>query len=121
MSEPGTAQPGTEPWRRAEASRLIEFGRAAALPDGGFGWLDVDGAIDPAQPRPLYINARMTYVFALAHLAGVAGADALAASGLDGLAGRYADRKHGGWFASLRPARNAPHPTQATHPHAPVS
>ena len=34
MSEPGTA-----PWRRAEASRLIAFGRAAALPDGGFGWL----------------------------------------------------------------------------------
>ena len=80
MSEPGTAQPGTEPWRRAEASRLISFGRAAALPGGGFGWLDVDGGIDPAQPRPLYINARMTYVFALAHLDGVAGADALAAA-----------------------------------------
>jgi sulfoquinovose isomerase len=120
MSEPGTAQPGTEPWRRAEASRLIEFGRAAALPDGGFGWLDVDGAIDPAQPRPLYINARMTYVFALAHLAGVAGADALAASGLDALAGRYADRKHGGWFASLDPAGNVLDATKANYAHAHV-
>ena len=120
MSEPGTAQPGTEPWRRAEASRLIEFGRAAALPDGGFGWLDVDGAIDPAQPRPLYINARMTYVFALAHLAGVAGADALAASGLDALAGRYADREHGGWFASLDPAGNVLDATKANYAHAHV-
>ena len=110
MSEPGpgeqqgTGQPGTGLWREAEASRLIEFGRAAALPDGGFGWLCTDGRIDPAQPRPLYINARMTYVFALAHLTGVAGAGALAASGLDALASRYADREHGGWFASLDPA-----------------
>ncbi len=59
MSEPGTA-----PWRRAEASRLIAFGRAAALPDGGFGWLGVNGEIDVTQPCPLYVNARMTYVFA---------------------------------------------------------
>ena len=42
MSEPGTAE-----WRRAEASRLIAFGRAAALPGGGFGWLDAHGDIDP--------------------------------------------------------------------------
>src|ERR1700761_3822213 len=108
MSEPGSAR-----WRRAETSRLIEFGRAAALPDGGFGWLDVTGGIDPAQPRPLYINARMTYVCALAHLAGVAGADALAASGLDALAGRYADGANGGWFASLDPAGNVLDTTKA--------
>src|SRR5258708_29305504 len=120
MSEPGTAQPGTEPWRRAEASRLLSFGRAAPLPDGGFGWLDVNGGIDPAQPRPLYINARMTSVFALAHLAGVAGADALAASGLDALAGRYADREHGGFFASLDPTGNILDTTKANYAHAHV-
>ena len=77
MSEPGTA-----PWRRAEASRLLDFGRGAELPDGGFGWLGDDGAVDPAQPCPLYINARMTHVFALAHLQEAAGADSLAASGI---------------------------------------
>src|SRR5436309_1393855 len=120
MSEPGTVQPGTEPWRRAEASRLISFGRAAALPGGGFGWLDVDGGIDPAQPRPLYLNARMTYVFALAHLDGVAGADTLAASGLDALAGRYADREHGGFFASLDAAGNVLDATKANYAHAHV-
>jgi mannose/cellobiose epimerase-like protein (N-acyl-D-glucosamine 2-epimerase family) len=113
MSEPGTAE-----WRRAEASRLIEFGRAAALPDGGFGWLGTNGEIDVTQPRPLYINARMTYVFALAHLNGVAGADALAASGIDALLGRYADREHGGWFASLDPAGNVSDATKANYAHA---
>ncbi|HEY1319233.1 MAG TPA: AGE family epimerase/isomerase [Streptosporangiaceae bacterium] len=118
--QPGTGQPGTAPWREAEASRLIEFGRAAALPDGGFGWLGTDGRIDPAQPRPLYINARMTYVFALAHLTGVAGAGALAASGLDALASRYADREHGGWFASLDPAGTVLDTAKANYAHAHV-
>ena len=115
MSEPGTA-----PWRQAEASRLLAFGRAAALSDGGFGWLDVNGGIDVTQPRPLYINARMTYVFALAHLAGVAGAEALAASGLNALASRYADGEHGGWFASLDPAGNVLDTTKANYAHAHV-
>src|SRR2546430_14507297 len=116
--QPGTVPPGSGPWREAEASRLIEFGRASALPDGGFGWLGTDGRIDPAQPRPLYINARMTYVFALAHLTGVARAGALAASGLDALASRYADREHGGWFASLDPAGDGLDTAQANHAHA---
>ena len=95
MSEPGTA-----PWRRAEASRLIEFGRAAALADGGFGWLGANGEIDVTQPRPLYINARMTHVFALAHLDGVAGAE------------------NGGWFSSLGPSGNVIDSTKANYAHA---
>src|SRR4030088_1296923 len=53
MSEPGTAE-----WRRTEASRLITFGRAAALADGGFGWLGANGEIDATQPCPLYLNSR---------------------------------------------------------------
>ncbi len=110
MSEPGTA-----PWRRAEASRLIAFGRAAALPDGGFGWLGVNGEIDVTQPCPLYVNSRMTYVFALAHLNGVAGADALAASGLGALADRYADGEYGGWVsASTYPGTSSIPPRRTT-------
>ena len=96
MSEPGTA-----PWRQAEAGRLLAFGRGAALPGGGFGWLGADGAVDETQPCPLYMNARMTHVFALAHLQGAAGAGSLAASGLSAFAGRYADRANGGWFSSV--------------------
>ncbi len=113
MSEPGTAE-----WRRAEASRLIEFGRAAALPEGGFGWLGANGEIDMTQPRPLYVNARMTYVFALAHLAGVADADALAASGLVALVSRYADGENGGWFSSLDLSGNVIDSTKANYAHA---
>jgi mannose/cellobiose epimerase-like protein (N-acyl-D-glucosamine 2-epimerase family) len=95
------SEPGTAPWRQAQASRLIAFGRGAALPDGGFGWLGADGTVDETQPCPLYINARMTHVFALAHLQGVAGAAALAASGLDAFTRRYADHANGGWFSSV--------------------
>lgn len=115
MSEPGSA-----PWRRAEAGRLIEFGRAAALPRGGFGWLSSRGDIDTAQPCPLYLNARMTYVFTLAHLEGVAGADALAASGLQALADRYADREHGGYYASIDVSGQVTDATKANYAHAHV-
>jgi sulfoquinovose isomerase len=112
--------PGTAPWRQAEASRLIAFGRGAALPDGGFGWLGVDGTVDETQPCPLYINARMTYVFALAHLQGVAGADALAASGLGAFARRYADRANGGWFASTARSGQVIDSAKANYAHAHV-
>jgi sulfoquinovose isomerase len=114
------SEPGSAPWRRAEASRLIAFGRAAALAGGGFGWLGVNGEIDVTQPCPLYVNARMTHVFALAHLDGVAGADSLVASGLGALAGRYADGENGGWFASIDLSGNVIDATKANYAHAHV-
>ena len=121
VSDPGTAsEPGTAPWRRDEASRLIAFGRGAALAGGGFGWLGSDGTVDQAQPCPLYINARMTHVFALAHLAGVAGADSLAASGLDAFAARYADRVNGGWFSSVSVSGQVIDSGKANYEHAHV-
>jgi mannose/cellobiose epimerase-like protein (N-acyl-D-glucosamine 2-epimerase family) len=113
MSEPGTA-----PWRRAEASRLIAFGRGAALADGGFGWLGAHGEVDPAQPRPLYVNSRMTYVFALAHLDGVAGAGSLAASGLGALVSRYADAENGGWFSAVDLSGHVIDATKTNYAHA---
>jgi mannose/cellobiose epimerase-like protein (N-acyl-D-glucosamine 2-epimerase family) len=115
MSEPGTA-----PWRRAEASRLLTFGRGAELPDGGFGWLGDDGAVDPAQPCPLYINARMTHVFALAHLQGAAGADSLAASGIAAFASRYADTANGGWFTATDRCGRVIDSAKANYAHAHV-
>jgi mannose/cellobiose epimerase-like protein (N-acyl-D-glucosamine 2-epimerase family) len=113
VNEPGTAQ-----WRRAETSRLITFARGAALAGGGFGWLGANGEIDVTQPRPLYINARMTYAFALAHLDGVAGADSLAASGLQALASRYADDENGGWFSALGPSGKVTDSVKANYAHA---
>jgi sulfoquinovose isomerase len=120
VSEPGTAQPGTPPWREAEASRLLAFGRGAALPGGGFGWLGADGVLDETQPCPLYINARMTHVFALAHLQGVPGADVLAASGLDAFGSRYADPVHGGWFSSVAVSGEVLDPVKMNYAHAHV-
>jgi len=117
------SEPGSEPWRRAEAARLIDFGRGAALPGGGFGWLDDQGRIDETKPCPLYLNARMTHVFALAQLSGADGTDgaqALAASGLQALATRFADREHGGWFASLDLSGQVTDATKMNYAHAHV-
>ena len=112
------SEPGTEEWRRAEASRLIAFGRAAALPGGGFGWLDGHGRVDQAQPRPLYLSARMIHVFALAYLAGDPSARPLADSGLAALTSGYADEANGGWFASLDFAGRVTDPTKDNYAHA---
>ncbi len=102
------------------SGRLIDFGRGAELPDGGFGWLGDDGTVDPTQPCPLYINARMTHVFALAHLQGVAGADSLAASGIAALGRRYADRVNGGWFTATDRSGQVIDSTKANYAHAHV-
>jgi sulfoquinovose isomerase len=122
--EPETQEPGTQEWRRTEARRLIAFGRASALPGGGFGWLDGDGVVEVAQPRPLYLSARMIHVFALAQLAGDAGtqyvqaASELAASGLSDLVRRYADGEHGGWFSQLDFAGRVTGTTKENYAHA---
>jgi sulfoquinovose isomerase len=114
------SEPGSEPWRRAEADRLIDFGRGAVLPGGGFGWLDDHGQIDATKPCPVYVNARMTHVFSLAHLTGTDGTQALAAWGVQALATRYADREHGGWFASLDAAGQVTDATKMNYAHAHV-
>jgi sulfoquinovose isomerase len=114
------SEPGTAPWRRVEQSRLIAFGRGAALPDGGFGWLGANGEVDETRPCPLYVNARMTYVFALAHLQGVAGAGSLAASGLSAMLSRYADHTNGGWFSSVARSGQVIDSTKTNYAHAHV-
>jgi sulfoquinovose isomerase len=112
------SEPGSEPWRRAEATRLISFGRGALLPGGGFGWLDDHGHIDETKPCPLYLNARMTYVFALAHLQGEPGAESLATAGIRALASRYADRENGGWFSAIDLSGQVVDATKANYAHA---
>jgi len=109
--------PGSAGWRRREVDKLLAFGRSAALPRGGFGWLGADGAVDVGQPCPLYINSRMTYVFALAHLAGVPGAEPLAAAGIQALLDRYADTASGGWFASVDVSGRVTDTTKSNYAH----
>ena len=50
----------------------------------------------------------------------MAGADALAASGLAALASRYADGENGGWFSSLDPSGQVIDSTKANYAHAHV-
>jgi len=114
------SEPGTAPWRRVEASRLLKFGRGAELPDGGFGWLGDDGTVDRTRPCPLYINARMTHVFALAHLQGVAGTDSLAASGIAAFTSRYSDSANGGWSTATDRSGRVIDSAKANYAHAHV-
>jgi mannose/cellobiose epimerase-like protein (N-acyl-D-glucosamine 2-epimerase family) len=111
-------EPGTPGWRADEAHRLLRFGRAGALPSTGFGWLDTRGALDPLRSRPLFLNARMTYVFALAGLGGEEGAAALSASGVSALSTRYADERNGGFFAELGPDDRVSDSAKMNYAHA---
>ncbi len=78
---------------QAERDRLLAFARGARHPDGGFAWLRNDGTPDLERPRELWINARMTHVFAQA------GDEELTAHGLEALRGAFRDAEHGGWFS----------------------
>jgi len=88
---------GATGWRRERLEDLLVFAAGAALPAGGFGWLDDAGEVDGARPRELWINARMTYVFSLGALT-VGGHNAeLAAHGVAALDTTFRDRTRGGW------------------------
>ncbi len=88
-------------WLEAEVDRLLQFGRAARHPDGGFAWLDDDGVPELDRPVELWVTCRMTHVYALGHLMGRPGCADLADHGVDALQGRFRDASHGGWFAQV--------------------
>src|SRR4051794_11513630 len=91
--------PGTDAFLTTETDRLLAFAEGSRHPRGGFAWLDDDGRPDLARPRELWINTRMTHVFALGHLLGRPGAAALAAEGVEVLLGDFRDASHGGWLS----------------------
>lgn len=111
---PDHAPPGVTP----EGLRLLEFARGSRLPEGGFGWLDDEGRPTPGAPRPTWVAARMTYVFALATELGVVGADELAAHGVRALAEQHRDHVHGGWYDALGPDGEPLETGKAAYPHA---
>ncbi|MDP9392493.1 MAG: AGE family epimerase/isomerase [Actinomycetota bacterium] len=113
-----TSLPGHRAWLDGEADRLLDFAEGAGDATTGFAWLDDDGRPDRGQPPQLWITARMTHVFALAHLRGRPGAGSLADSGVAALAGPFRDAEHGGWFSSLT-SEGAPAATdKAAYDHA---
>jgi sulfoquinovose isomerase len=95
------SNPAHARWLEAEGDRLLDFGRAARHPAGGFAWLDAGGRPEIDRPVELWISCRMTYVYSLAHLMGRPYAGALADHGVAALAGRFRDHVHGGWYAGV--------------------
>src|SRR4051794_4139217 len=90
-------------WLEAEFDRLLAFGRRARHPEGGFAWLDDNGAPDPSHPRELWVTCRMTHVYALGHVMGRPDCAALVDHGVDALTGIFHDGQHDGWYAKLGP------------------
>jgi mannose/cellobiose epimerase-like protein (N-acyl-D-glucosamine 2-epimerase family) len=88
-------------WLEAEGDRLLDFARGSRHPAGGFAWLDADGRPELGRPVELWLTARMTHVFALAHLMGRPGARALVDHGVAALTGRFHDAAHAGWYAAV--------------------
>ncbi|MEE8737568.1 MAG: AGE family epimerase/isomerase [Bifidobacterium sp.] len=82
----------------SETYELLNFGRHFPAPQGGSGWLDDNGGIDPSQGIQTWITGRMTHVYSIASLLGYPGADALADAGLRGLTGILHDDANGGWY-----------------------
>ena len=100
-----------------ETRRLLEFGRAARLPEGGFGWLDTSGAPTPGRPRLLYVTCRMTHAYALGELLGIAGATEHVDHGLRALDEVFRDPAHPGWFTAVGPD-GATDARKWSYPHA---
>jgi sulfoquinovose isomerase len=90
-------------WLEAEGDRLLEFGRTARLPSGGFAWLDETGAPELDRPTELWITCRMTHVYSLGHLLGRPDCGPLADHGVAALRGLFHDDAHGGWYAKVGP------------------
>ncbi|MCM2131801.1 AGE family epimerase/isomerase [Larsenimonas rhizosphaerae] len=95
-------QPEHHLWLREQTHQLIAFGKAARLPDGGFGWLDEQGRLDNACRPQTLVTARMTHVYALAALQGIPGAAELVDHGLKALTTLFHDDEAGGWFSEVQ-------------------
>jgi mannose/cellobiose epimerase-like protein (N-acyl-D-glucosamine 2-epimerase family) len=76
---------------------LLAFAARSRVPEGGFGHLAADGALED-RPQETYVVARMTHVFGLASLLGRPGAAGLARHGVSALVdGPLHDAEYGGW------------------------
>ena len=77
--------PFGESYLQTEALSLISFAEGSRLATGGFGYLDSNGKVDPAKPLEAWINCRMTQVFGLAELTGLAHGRSYVEHGINGL------------------------------------
>ncbi len=84
----------------AEFRALVDFARNSKVP-AGFGYMGADGEVDLNKPIELWINGRMTHVFALATLYGIEGAREYMQHGVKSLTDYFRDHDYGGWYASI--------------------
>ena len=103
-------------WLEDETDRLLDFGRASAVP-GGFARQDEAGAAVDG-PLELWIACRMTHVYAIGHLLGRPGSAAIVDHGLAALTGAFHDDEHGGWFAEVERDGTPRDTDKAAYPHA---
>src|SRR5699024_1611751 len=88
--------PAHRTWLEGEGDELLVFGSESVRDDGGFAWLDEDGAPDLERPSELWITCRMTHSFALGHLLGRPDFGRFADHGIASLRGVFHDPEHGG-------------------------
>lgn len=101
----------------AETYELLEFGKGFPAAQGGSGWLDDEGRIDPSHGVQTWITGRMTHVYSIGAMLGWPGADKLADAGLKGLTGILHDESNGGWYPSIQ-ADGTPEPGKVCYAHA---
>jgi sulfoquinovose isomerase len=109
---------GGADWRKHAVEDLIAFAKGSIRDDGGFAWLDAEGSPDPSEPLHLWINARMTYVFSLAHKMGMPDCLTAARHGVDALARLFHDDASGGWFSQVDADGRPMTDTKSTYDHA---
>lgn len=84
----------------SEFRALVDFARGSKVPTG-FGYLDEDGSVDTSKPVELWINGRMTHIFALATMYGIDGAREYMDHGVKALSQYFQDPVYGGWYSSI--------------------
>lgn len=82
----------------SETYELLKFGKGFPAPDGGSGWLNADGTLDPSHGVETWITSRMAHVYSIGAMLGYPGAGELADAALRGLTGILHDDEHGGWY-----------------------
>ncbi len=100
-----TALPTHRHWLLGQANSLLDFFQDSLNPSGGFHDLDTAGrpmpAGFPAGSRParqLHATTRMVHCFAIAHLMGRPGADAVIDHGMDFIWNGHRDTEQGGYL-----------------------
>ena len=100
--QPWLSRPSHRSWLEGEGDELLVFGSESVREDGGFSWLDEEGAPDLSRPVELWITCRMTHCFSLGHLLGRPDFGRFADHGIASLRGVFRDAEHRGEPAAVQ-------------------